>query len=70
MWVAPEVRDPVTQLHPAWKQIGYFGAAGLSDGFRYQREAGRFNAQTASRFPRSLRRPCRNSQPRRGGDPG
>lgn len=65
MWVPPEVRDPVTQHHPTRKQVGYFGAVRLSDGrFHYQKETGRFNAQTCWSFFRSLRRACRNSQRR------
>lgn len=65
MWIPPEVRDPVSLHHPTRKQVGYFGAVRLSDGrFHYQREAGRFNAQTCWAFLKSLRRACKNSKKR------
>lgn len=65
MWVPPEVRDPVSAHHPTRKQVGYFGAVRLSDGkFHYQRETGRFNAQTCWTFFRSLRRISHNRKRR------
>ncbi len=57
MWVPPEDKDPILLHHPTRRSVGYFGAVRLRDGkFVYQREEGRFNAETFWRFMRQLRR--------------
>ena len=47
MWVPPEIIDPVLLHYPTRRSVGYFGAVRLRDGkLVFQRETGRFNAQT------------------------
>jgi transposase len=55
MWVPPEVKDPVLPHHPTRKSVGYYGAVRLRDGaFVFQRETGKFNAQTCASFLKAL----------------
>lgn len=62
---SPEVRDPICLHHLTRKQASCFGAARLSDGrFHFQRETGRFNAETCWTFLHSLRRAFRHSRRR------
>jgi len=57
LWVPPEIKDPVVLHHPTRKAVGYFGAVRLRDGkFVTEREADRFDAETAWSFLRRLRR--------------
>ena len=57
MWVPPEAKDPILQLHPTRRSVGYFGAVRLRDWkFWFRRETDKFNAATFFEFMRGLRR--------------
>jgi transposase len=57
MWIAPEIKDPVLMHEPTRRKIGYFGAVRLRDGkFVYQREEGKFNAESFGKFLKKLRK--------------
>ena len=62
MWIAPEDSDPVVLHEPTRRSVGYFGAVRLRDGkFIYQREEGKFNADTFWTFLKRLRRASSHS---------
>lgn len=57
MWIPPEEKDPVIRHHPTRKSVGYFGAVRLRDGkFVSQKTSDSFNAETALRFYKTLKR--------------
>ena len=65
LWVPPEVKDPIVAHSPTRRHVGYFGAVRLRDGrFVFQREPGKFNAETCFTFLRHLRVRSRRRQRR------
>jgi len=65
MWIPPEIKDPILYHAPTRKSVAYFGAVRLRHGkFLFQRESGRFNAETFFQFLLVFRQ-ASNNPPRR-----